>query len=75
MKVDRKCLRGWPRSKWEQQIMKDILEGRKNEKEELWKDRGTIDGYIWVMGNPHKSGSIGGRSREEIKITHAQRTD
>jgi hypothetical protein len=27
------------------------------------------------MGNTYKSGSIGGRSREEIKITHALRTD
>jgi hypothetical protein len=49
-KNKQKCLRGRPRSRWEQQVMKDMQKEERTweeiEEEELWKDRDTVDGEI-----------------------------
>jgi hypothetical protein len=46
--VKGKCPRGRPRSRWEQQVRKDVIqrEGRPWKEEELWEDRGRWRGLV-----------------------------
>jgi hypothetical protein len=57
MKVKGECPRGRSRSRWEQQVRKDVTQGRKEGHGKILRSscgKTEIDGDIWLLGNPHE---------------------